>query len=153
MMCMFSLACFHEGRASFILALSPLALFNGSHHGGTCLETGLNARLDELEKAGSLFTHQKSTRLEKMCYDPILDRLLELLNFLLLLFNRSLIGGYHLQKLDEPDLPLFDLLPQLLELGVEFVMCNTELLKLVGCQAELKVERHIWSWRLTHSGK
>ncbi len=129
------------------------ALFNGSHYGGTCLGTGLYARLDEPEEPTPLFRCHKCTCPQEMVYNAILHHPLKTLNVLLLFFNRRLIGRCRRQKVDETELPLVDLLSQLLQPGVKPVPFSTQLLELVGCQVELKEKRPVGESRPMHSGE
>lgn len=88
-----------------------------------------------------------------MVYDPILDLPLEVLNLLPLPFYRLLIARFCLQKIDEIELPRFDLLPQLLEPGMEPVPFGIQLLELVRRQIELKKKRPFGRLRLMHSSE
>jgi len=131
---------------------SRRAFFEGFRPGRTCLDSGFDARLDELKKASSLFRTQKSTFVQKMGNDPILDRSLQVLDLFLLPFDGPLIRMRRSQKIDELDLPRLNLLSECLEPGMELVPFYLEPAKLVGRQVELKKKRSLWT-RPLNSGK
>ena len=108
-------------------------------------------RLDESEEPSPLFRCQKCTCTQEMVYDTVLHHPLKTLNLLLFPFDRRLIGRCRIQKIDQTELPLLDLLSQLLQSGVKPVPFSSQPLKLGGRQVELKEKRPVGKSRLMHS--
>jgi len=103
------------------------------------LDTAFNTRLDELEKAGSLFRVQERTFLNQMNDNPILCGRLQVLDFFLLHFDSPFIGSRSSQKINEFDLLFADRLPRFVQLPDELIPVGLESRQLFS--GEIKLEK------------